>query len=204
MQVGSYKLPKGTYALYAFPGEEVWEIVFHKDTTHWGDGRDAYRPEDDLFRHKVRPESRMENQENFLITFDNITHNGMEMLWIWDRTCIRIPMGVDTRAVMDNLIVDSIETNPTAQTYYEAARYLQEEGREYPRALKYVDKALELGGDTYYFYRVKSLILAETGLYPEAIMAAKRSKAIAASLGKDEFVRMNQKNIDSWSEIPRQ
>ena len=201
MMVGENQVPAGTYALYAFPEKDSWEISFHRDTTHWGDGREAYRPEDDLFRYKVTPEPWSQAQENFLITFDNVTHNGMDMLWIWDHTCIRIPLAVDTGSVMDRAIQEALQSNPTAQTYYEAARYLQEEEREYPTALGYVNKALELGGDTYYFYRVKSLILAGMGSYQEAITAAKRSESLAGSAGKDEFVRMNQKNIARWKEI---
>jgi len=199
MKVGDHLIPGGTYALYAFPDSASWEVVFHRDTTHWGDGRKAYRPEDDLFRYTVTPEPRIEPQENFLIAFDRITHNGMDMLWIWDQTCIRIPIAVDTRAVMERMIGEALASAPTAQTYYEAARYLQEEGLEPRKALEYVNKALELGGETYYFYRVKSLILADLESYPEAIAAAKRSKNLAMGEGKDEFVRMNQKNIDRWS-----
>jgi hypothetical protein len=201
MQVGPHKVPSGTYALYAFPSENSWEVVFHRDTTHWGDGRDAYRASDDLFRYRVVPEPWSEPQENFVITFDNITHNGMDMLWIWDRTCIRIPISTDTRSTMIRVIGQALQTNPAAQTYYEAARYLQEEGLEYVTALEYIDRALELGGDTYYYYRVKSLILAGLGSYPEAVVAASRSKSLAAKEGKDEFVRMNQKNIELWSNM---
>lgn len=200
MRVGPNELPAGTYALYAFPQADTWEVVFHRDTTHWGDGRSDYDPQKDLFRYRVQPEAWPQRQENFLITFENITHNGMDMLWIWDRTCIRIPLEVDTPAAMERNMAEAMEQRPTAQTFYEAARYLQETGREYPRALGYIERALELGGETYYFCRVRSLILAALGAYPEAIEAARRSKALAAAEGKDEFVRMNQKNIELWTE----
>ena len=192
---------QGTYALYAFPEAAAWEIVFHKDTTLWGDGRDAYSPDNDLFRYTVIPESWPGAQENFLITFDQITHNSLQMLLIWDHTCIRIPMEVDTASLMEASIEDALSKDPSAQSYYEAARYLQEEGRDYDRALNYIDKSLEYGGDTYYFYRVRSLILEGLGSYPEAIEAARRSEFLAAREGKDEFVRMNRQNIEKWIEL---
>lgn len=201
MHIGAHKIPAGTYALYAFPETAAWEIVFHKDTTLWGDGRDAYSPDNDLFRYTVIPEAWPEAQENFLITFDRITHNSLQMLLIWDHTCIRIPMKVDTAALMEASIEEALSNNPSAQTYYEAARYLQEEGRDYDRALNYIEKALEYGGDTYYFCRVRSLILEGLGLYPEAIEAARRSEFLAAQEGKDEFVRMNRQNIKKWTEL---
>lgn len=199
-RIGGEEIPAGTYALYAFPDETAWEMVIHKDTSLWGDGRNEYSRENDLTRFRVTPETWPEPQENFLITFDEITHNEMEMLLIWDRTCIRIPIAVNTVTLMDKRIEQALAKNPTAQTYYEVARYLQEEGRDFERALDYIDKSLELGGDTYYFYRVKSLILEGLGAYPEAIAAARRSESLAAEEGKDEFVRINQQNIKKWTE----
>ena len=55
-------------------------------------------------------------------------------------------------------------------------------------------------GDTYYFHRVKSLIEAEIGDFKSAIKSAQKSVQLAEVQDKDEFVRMNQKNIDLWIE----
>ncbi len=194
-------VPAGTYALYAFPEEALWEVVLHKDTTHWGDGRTAYDPSEDLLRVRLTPEQRKEAQENFQISFDQIDHERMDMLWDWNELRIRIPLSTDTHAAMQREIQRALTENPVAQTYYEAGRYLQEQGMELPRALSYLDRALELGGDTYYFHRVRSLVLAELGNYEEAIRSATRSRELAQGEGKDEFVRMNQKNIEKWQRI---
>ncbi|MGX1930892.1 DUF2911 domain-containing protein [Flagellimonas sp. 2504JD4-2] len=194
-------LPKGTYAIYAFPESDSWEIAFHTNTTHWGDGRKNYDPEEDLFRISVKPQKISYHQENFLITFDSITHNAAHMKLIWADTMVVIPFEVDTHSQMQNEISKQIADNPSAQTYYEAARYLQEQGIDYQRALEYLNKALDLGGDTYYFHRVKSLVEAKLGDYKSALKSAKKSLQIADGLGKDEFVRMNQKNIDKWEKL---
>lgn len=199
--VGTHPVPAGTYALYAFPQEEEWDVVFHRDTTHWGDGRQAYNPADDLFRMRVRPERIGELQENFEIDFDSIRHDGAWMVWSWDRTRIRIPIRIDTHSAMEAEIARALNAEqPSAESYYEAARYLEETGREPDRALSYIDKALRLGGDTYYFHRVRSLILARKEDYPGAVRAATRSLELARAEGKDEFVRMNEKNIDLWKD----
>jgi len=196
--VAGNPVPAGTYALYAFPEETAWEVAFHRDTTHWGDGRDAYNPAEDLFRFEVYPEVASEGKENFEISFDSIRHDGAQMVWHWDHTRIRIPIAVDTRSAMEAEIQRALSRDPTAQTYYEAARYLQESGRDTDRALDYVDRALELGGDTYYFHRVRSLLLARKGALKEAIRAATRSMELARAEGKDEFVRISKRNIELW------
>lgn len=194
-------LPKGTYALYAFPQLDSWEVVFHKNTSHWGDGRKAYDPNEDVFRITVVPEKTTSFQENFLITFDDVDHDSTNMVWLWEHTKITVPITVDTDALMQEEIVKQIKENPTAQTYYEAARYFQEQEKEYPRALEYLNKAIELGGDTYYFYRVKSLVEAALGDYKAAIGSAQKSLKSANAEDKDEFVRMNQKNINAWKKL---
>jgi len=195
--LGNY-LSKGTYALYAFPYEDYWDVVFHKNIEHWGDGRKAYEPAEDAFRIRIKPQEIPNYQENFLITFDQIDHNSINMLWIWEHTLIKIPISVDTETKMKQEIASGIEKNPTAHTYYEAARYLQEQGESYPEALSYLNKAIELGGDTYYFYRVKSLVEAALKDFGSAIISAQKSLELAQKEDKDEFVRMNEQNISVW------
>jgi len=201
MEVLGKQLPKGTYALYAFPDKEEWQIAFHTNTSHWGDGRKDYNPEEDLFRITVKPKEVPYHQENFLMTFDSITHNTAKLNLIWASTIVSIPFMVDTHAHMELEIAKQLKENPTAQTYYEAARYLQEQGKDAKRSLTYLNKAIKIGGDTYYIHRVKSIVEAELGNYKDAIESAKKSLAIAKELGKDEFVRMNQKNIKKWSAL---
>ncbi len=194
-------LAKGTYAIYAFPQKDAWEIVFHTNTTHWGDGRKAYNPKEDAFRIKVKPKSMASLQENFLISFDAIRHNSAQLIFQWEYTEIVIPIVVDTDAQMRKEINQQLKTNPTAQTYYEAARYFQEQGTDTKLALRYLENAINLGGDTYYFHRVKSLVEAAMNNYSDAIRSAKKSLKLAEEEDKDEFVRMNKKNIEEWTKL---
>jgi tetratricopeptide (TPR) repeat protein len=194
-------LEKGTYALYAFPEVEEWEIVFHENLTHWGDGRKNYNPNEDALRVKLVPGETKSFQENFLITFDKIQHNSLNLLLRWANTEIRIPIKIDTGSLMEIELVKQLKDNPTAQTYYEAARYYQEQHIKYGTALEYLKKAIELGGDTYYFHRVKSLVEAALGDFKTAISSAHKSMELAALQDKDEFVRMNEKNIAKWKRL---
>ena len=194
-------LAKGTYALYAFPEAEAWEIVFHNNLTHWGDGRRDYDPNEDALRINVVPRETNSFQENFLITFDIIDHNKLSFILRWESTEINIPINVDTHGQMEVEIAKQLVDNPTAQTYYEAARYYQEQNIKYETALKYLELAIEMGGDTYYFHRVKSLVEAALGNYESAISSAQKSMELAAQEDKDEFVRMNDKNIGLWKDM---
>lgn len=191
-------LPKGEYALYAFPEKEEWTIVFHKNTNHWGDGRDKYQPEEDVLRIQVKPTRLKVRQESFQIDFDHFTHQSVSMQWQWEYTQIAFTIVFDTHAKVMQEIEAQIGANPTANTFYQSARYLQEQGLELEQAQAWLQKAHELAGDKYYIHRVRSLVEAKLGNYSLAIQHAQQSKQIAEELGKDEFVRMNQANIRRW------
>ncbi|WP_339840729.1 DUF2911 domain-containing protein [uncultured Maribacter sp.] len=198
VQIEGQDLQKGTYALYAFPEEKEWQIVFHKNTTHWGDGRLNYNPQEDALRLHVIPIETLEFQESFLISFDDINHNGITMIWRWGNTKVSIPILIDTQLLMQEQITEKLSNSPSAQTYYEIARYFQEQKIKGVESLGYVNKALQIGGDTYYFHRVRSLILADLGEYSKAIAAARISLELADKEGKDEFVRLNSNSIRDW------
>lgn len=201
ISINALPLPKGSYALYAFPDSTEWIIILHKNTTHWGDGRDKYNAEEDALRFKVKPIALPYFQETFEISFDSITHQSAIMLWSWEKTQIRIPISVNTHAKVMAEIGLQIQANPTAETYYQSARYLQEQGIQFEKAQQWLQKAHDLAGDRYYIHRVRSLVEAELGNLEKAIAYAEKSKAIAASLGKDEFVRMNEENIQKWTKL---
>ena len=199
--IGGNKLAKGTYALYAFPEEEEWQIVFHNNTTHWGDGRANYNAEEDALRFTVTPTHKNDFQETFLISFDNIDHNQASICLNWGATQVVIPIMFDTKSIMQEQIDEILSEEPSAQTYYEIARYYQEQDLHPKKALDYVDKAIELGGDTYYFHRVRSLILGDLKEYEAAINASNISISLAEKEGKDEFVRLNKNDIMKWKTI---
>lgn len=194
-------LSRGTYALYAFPEKGEWQIVFHKNISHWGDGRKKYNPDEDALRIRIKPQKTESFQENLLIAFDSISHENATLILHWASTEVRTHISVDTHEIMEQQIEERLSHQGEPQTYYEAARYYVEQNMKYDLALSYLNKAIELGGDTYYYHRVKSLAEAQLGDYKAAIKSAKKSLELAQEQDKDEFVRMNQKNINIWKGI---
>lgn len=189
----------GTYALYTIPTPTEWTIIIHKNTTHWGDGRTQYNPAEDALRFTVKPETVPYFTETFTIEFNDITHERATLTWRWENTVIQFSISFDTRKKMMQEIDSKIKSNPSAATYYESARYFQEEGVFPQRARDYLVKAHQLAGDTYYIHRVWALVEGQLGNFKEAIAHATRSKELAAIEGKDEFVRMNEKSIAEWT-----
>ena len=125
------------------------------------------------------------------------------MNWNWGNIEVSIPIQFDTESIFQEQINAELLRSPTAQTYYEIARYYQEQGLNFIEALRFVDSVIDMGGDTYYFHRVRSLILADLKKYEAAIKASNISIVLAEKEGKDEFVRLNQNDILKWKTIQK-
>lgn len=83
--------PMGSIPLYALSNADTWKIVFHNNSTHWGDGRTARDPAEDALRVTVILEKIPYFRKHFLITFNNSTHNSLDMIWICENTKIVAP-----------------------------------------------------------------------------------------------------------------
>ena len=119
VKLEGHSVPAGTYALYAFPEEKQWTIVIHKNTSHWGDGRDEYDPKEDLLRFVVTPLHTKSYQETFTIDFDELSHESARMTWTWEQTRISFLVEVDTDSKMMRQIENEIANNTKADTYYQ-------------------------------------------------------------------------------------
>jgi len=194
-------LRAGAYALYALPSPILWQVVFYGDTSYIGDGTVEYDHKKEVLRICVEPHEAIENIETFTIDFQDLTHNSGRMVIAWGN--FRVP--VDIHVFTDDFVMQDIEAqiaaNPNAATYYESARYLQEQSKEQEIALQYLDRAEILGGPNFFIYRIRSLLLAQLKRYPDAIQAAEASKLLAEDEGNSEFVRLNEKSIRDWKAL---
>ena len=198
VQINDKDLPKGTYALYTIPGEDEWTIILHKNINHWGVGGKKYKEEEDAFRFKV-PSSRVKNKvETFTIDINDIRNEGGTINIMWENTKVSFNLAVDT----DNKVMSDIKRKMkgiAGSTYYQAARYYHETGKDANEALEWISKAMELDGEKFWMMRLKALIYADLRKYSYAIKTAKKSSALAKEAGNESYVSMNAASIKEWT-----
>lgn len=66
-----------------------------------------------------------------------------------------------------------------------------------------MQEALSLAGDNYCIHRVKSLLQVEMGDYSAAIKLSNKSLELGAYENKDESMRINERDIKKWKELPK-
>ncbi|MFM7153051.1 MAG: dihydrolipoamide dehydrogenase, partial [Bacteroidota bacterium] len=111
-----------------------------------------------------------------------------------ENTRVVIPITVDTDGKVMSTIKSTMD-GPAAGDYYSAARYYYEEKKDLAKALEWVDKSLEKGGEKFWILRLKGSILSDLGRYKDAVATFEKSTALAVKEGNTDYPRMNEKSI---------
>ena len=195
---GKDTLKIGTYALYAKPTKEIWELYFYSETTNWG------MPEKwDDAKVVLRLSSEVKKQdnivENLTISLDNLQFNGATLSISWDRTQVNFPFELDTKSKVLASIKKTM-AGPSANDFHQTATYYFQEKIDLKLALEYSTKACEMrGAEAYWMSRLKAQLQAENGDFKGAIETAKQSIEAAEKDGDQNYVRMNKASIEEWS-----
>lgn len=191
-------LPKGTYALFAKPSEDKWELVFYSEYSNWGTPENWEESKVALtLNADVSPlESSV---ETMCISIENIGTATASLCITWDQVRVAFPFQLMTQ----KQVVESIEkvmSGPSASDYYNSAKYYLGEGLDPEQALKWINSAVEIRGKSaYWMTRLQAQIYAELNNYDRAIASANLSMEEAEKAGNTNYVKMNKQSIEAWS-----
>lgn len=191
------ELKAGTYALFAIPNENNWEIVFYSNAGNWG------APQE-LDASKIIAKVTAEvyplpmNIETFTMSFDDLTSNGATLGIMWANVYVGVKFEVPTDKIVASSI-DKIMNGPNAGDYYAAAVYYLQEGKDAKQAKTWIDKAMSMTAQpAFYQLRQQSLIYAKAGDKKGAIEIAKKSLEASKAAGNMDYVKMNTDSLKEW------
>ena len=186
---GDKKVPAGKYGLLTIPNTGEWTVILTKqlDVT----GPSAYKQDQDVARVTVTPDKLPTGIESFMMVFDNITPSSMDLIMLWDKTAVRVPIKSDVEtkvmAQIDNLM------NKDNRPYFNAAMYYMDNGKDLNKALTWFDKAIEQNPKGFWIYHQKANALAKLGKKQEAITTANKSIELAKEAKNEDYVALNEK-----------
>lgn len=198
VKIGGKEVKAGTYALFTKPNSASWDVYFYSDSSNWG------TPEnwDDtkvvaMVKADVYPIPM--NIESFTISFDDLTGSSVNLGIMWEKSYVAVPITVNTdKAVSES--IKQVMNGPTANDYYAAAVYHLENGKDINQAKTWIDKAVSMNGEAFWYQRQQSLIYAKAGDKKGAIKAAKSSMELAEKAGNADYVALNKKSLKEWGE----
>lgn len=186
----------GTYAIFTKPGAVNWEVYFYNDTQNWGTPKqwdDAKVVAKVVAKTYQMPSS----VETFTMAINDIKIDGATLALIWDKTYVSI----DFKVMTDKMVsasIDKVMGGPSAADYYSAALYFLEADKDINQAKTWIDAAVSLNNNAYWYKRQQSLIYAKSGDIKGAIKAAKASLAQAKEAGNMDYVALNKKSLKQW------
>ena len=196
---GKDTLKAGTYAIFTKPNKNNWEVYFYSETNNWGTP-EKWDESKVVLKTTAPVISLNDIIENFTISFDNLSNDGANLQFSWDKTRVSISFKLVTKEKVLASIKKTMD-GPTANDYHQAANYYFQEKLDLKQALTWSTKAVEMRPEAYWMSRLKSQIQAANGDYKGAIESAKKSIEAAEKDGDQNYVKMNKASIEEWSKL---
>ena len=200
VKVGDSDLKAGSYAMYAKPSAESWEIIFYSDATNWGTPQewDAKK----VAASVTAPAYPMPmSVETFTMTFDDLKSDSAKIGIIWEGVYVAVPFNVNTDAQV-SANIDNVMNGPSGNDYYAAAVYYLENGKDINKSKMWIDKAISMREKpAFWFHRQQSLIYAKSGDKKGAVKAAQTSLSLAKEAGNNDYVALNTKSLKEWGAL---
>lgn len=165
VRIGGKSIQTGTYALYTIPGKEVWTIIIHANTRLRSLAGDAYNPKDDVFRFDVKAQAINNYVETFTIQFSDLKANSFNLQLAWENTLINIPIEVEVDQKIEQQITGFMKNpdNLPHRTYFQAAQYYLNNGKDLKKTLELIDAALEKSPENFRYGLLKAKIQNKDG-----------------------------------------
>ena len=90
IMMSGHKLEAGTYSLFTIPTENNWTIILNGDLGQWGAFR--YNQDRDILRFEAKTQETDVIYEPFTIEFEESGVKKTNLLLIWDKTKVIIPI----------------------------------------------------------------------------------------------------------------
>lgn len=190
-------LKAGTYALFAIPNENKWDVVFYSNASNWGAPQEL-DPSKIAAKVSIETFKIPMNIETFTLGFDDLSNNGATLGISWASLYGGVKFKVPTeKTVTAN--IERVMNGPSASDYYAAAVYYYEEGKDANQSKIWMDKAISMTPNpAFYQLRQQSLIYAKAGDMKGAIEIAKKSLAASKEAGNADYVKMNTDSLKQW------
>jgi len=196
VSISGYELEPDTYALITRPSTSHWDVYLYTDTDNWDvpDTLDTSK----IAAHINVPITTLGRYiETLSIGIENIKESAADLVIMWERTHVAVPIDFHTHDHMTALMERQLHRD--AADYHIAAAYLQERNMELEKAKVLMEKSIFLNDESdVWDYRVMALILDQMGERSAAITALKKSLKLAKEQGHNNGIRENAQLLREW------
>ena len=172
--------------------------MLYSDSENWGTPRN-WDDSKVVATAKVDVQEVPFNVETMAIDINNIKNDGAHLEIIWEKSYAAVPFTVPTDSKV-TASIDKIMNGPSAEDYYASAVYSLETGKDMAKAVKWIDKAIEMTSEKprFWYIHQQALIHAKAGDKAGAVKAAKESLKLAKEANYDAYIKKNEEVLKEW------
>jgi hypothetical protein len=187
--IGGKNVPAGKYGLLTIPGAAEWTVIISKQLDVTSPA--AYKQDMDLVRVNVPAVTLPFSIESFTIFFERVKANSLELMIVWDKTSVSLPITQDIDATVMSQI-DDLMTKDN-RPYFDAAVYYIENNKDLAKASEWLDKAIVENSSAFWIWYQKAKCLSMLGKKAEAKVASVKSMELAKTAKNGDYVTLNEK-----------
>ena len=198
-KIGGKKIQPGEYAIYTIPNQGYWTIIIHANTSLSSIAGGAYKPSNDVFRFELVPEKNNNYVETFTCQFSEVKTNSLMLDITWENTLISIPIEVEVDKKIESqmqVFMKNSEKIPH-RTYFEAAQYYSNNGKDLKDALNFIDSALNKSPENFRYGLLKAKILAKMNNDKEALVIIEAANNWAKNKNNANYIEQTKLFWDS-------
>jgi hypothetical protein len=180
---GDTKVNKGSYSLFSIPGKKKWTIYLNKETELWGVG--DFDEEKIVCKLVSKVNECKDFTESFTIDFGTFKAFSAIMSLKWANTKIDIRLEDLGAKKLEKEILELLNEGPSANDYYNGAKFFADNTTEYEIALKWITRAIEKRPDAFWMLYHKAKIFDLMGQEKDAILTANKTIEIASKKEDD-------------------
>jgi len=181
---GGAKIKKGSYSLFTIPGKKEWTVVLNKNTELWGVGE--YDKEKQVCSIVAKVIETKDFTESFTIDFGTFQSFSAIMSLKWANTKIGIKIESLAAKELEKQFVELLTKGPSANDYYNGAKFFADNTSEYDMALEWINTAIEKKPDAFWMKFHKARILKKIGNNKQSISVAEEVISLAKEK-KDDY-----------------
>jgi len=151
---------------------------------------DVYQQADDIFRFEVVPRQSGHFIETFTLQFTDITSSKMNLQLTWENTLVNIPILVEVDEQIATQMTEFLK-NPSAippRTYFEAAQYYLNNGKDLDEAEAWIDEALVNSPKNFRYGLLKAKIQHKSGNNKAALNTINKANTWAIEANNANYI----------------
>ncbi len=175
-------LKAGKYAIMSIPNQTNWTIIFSKNLAV---NEGNYATADDVLPVPARPQD-IASLETLTFDFADVKDDAATLSFSWEKTKVSLAIGVDNAASIETAV--NQKNTEAANTFQQAADYMQQKGMDLNKALGLIDKSLALR-ENFRNNWIKAQILDKLGKSSDAMGFALKAQSLGAGDGSYQFAK---------------